>query len=386
MYGDASSPSLNRVNPVEIQSRQIIGDYEIFVLKAVESEDLNTWLEDNGFRPFPEKAFATIDDYLKQNWYFLAAKLTREHDHISAPHPILIEFETNRPVYPMRLTALQGAEVNIELFVIAEAQAVPIGYRLENEYCNTFFYRKISSRYHRNTEEKVYGFKGRKYFRRNMEIGHTDGRKVMWDGCVLTKLTGKVKHKNMKIDLFFTFKNTVPHLAVSYTRGAALDLVSVLGIAVFMIGFPFLVAWNPKTVEKILLLLFICIHIMISHYIHLGKKVETVAIKSEWYNFTSSMYFALSDIELKEDTTDRELIDQLTEIEDLMNPFTKKAVVLEDSPGNITVKRKDGLIESIKLYKWDGTFIYCPLPPLSKNRKEDLGDEDLRPEDLEDVY
>jgi hypothetical protein len=203
----------------------------------------------------------------------------------------------------------------------------------------------------------------------------------MWDGCVLTKLTGKVGHKNMKIDLLFKLKDSVPHRAVSYTREAALDLVVVVGIAVFMIGFPFLMAWDQIPIKKILLLLFICIFIMIAHYILLGKKAETVAIESEWYFFISEANDALSDIELKEDTTDRELIDQLTQVEDLKNPFTKKVVVLEDSPGNLTVKRKDCLIESIKLYKWDGTFIYCTLPPFSNDGPEEPG-----PEDLEEVY
>jgi hypothetical protein len=89
----------------------------------------------------------------------------------------------------MRLTAFQGAQVNLELFVIAKAQAVPIGYRLKNEYCNSFYYEKISSRYHRNTEEEVYGFQGSRYFGRNMGIGHSDARKIMDDGDVLNLLT-----------------------------------------------------------------------------------------------------------------------------------------------------------------------------------------------------
>jgi hypothetical protein len=201
----------------------------------------------------------------------------------------------------------------------------------------------------------------------------------MWDGCVLTKLTGKVKHKNMKTDMFFTFKNTAAYRAVSYTRGAALDLVSTLSIAVFMFGFPILGAWDQKTVrrkgvsklnqtayatEKILLLLCICIHIVIWPSLLLGKKIETVAIESEWYNFISSADSALSKIELEDDIeyiTDREIIERLKGVEDLKNPFTQKAVVLEESPGNIAVKRKQGIIEGIKLFRWNGTYLYFPL-------------------------
>jgi hypothetical protein len=177
----------------------------------------------------------------------------------------------------------------------------------------------------------------------------------------------------MKKDLFFTFKDSVPHRAVSYSREAALDLVFVVGIVAFMIGFPFWAAWDQKTAEKLLLLPLICILIMISHYILLGKKVEAVKIESEWYYLTESVDVALSRLKLEEDTTDRELLDQVMERKELINPFTKKVVVLEDSPGNITVKRKHGFMESIKLYKWDGTFIYYPLPPILKDRMEDLG-------------
>ena len=115
-----------------------------------------------------------------------------------------------------------------------------------------------------------------------MEICHSDAGNIMWSGCVLTKLTGKVWQGDMKNDLFFEFKDSVPFREVTYTRGAALDLVFVVGIIAFMIGFPFWSAWGPKTVEKILLLPLICILIMISLYILLGKKVETVKIESAW--------------------------------------------------------------------------------------------------------
>jgi hypothetical protein len=260
----------------------------------------------------------------------------------------------------MRLTALQGAAVNLDLFVIAEAQAVAKGYRLKKRYCNIFDYKAIPS-WGRNTSVTDYGFVGRKYFGRNREIGHPDAVKIMWNGSVLTKLVGKVKPKSMKKDMYFKFKNAVPYRTVSYTIEGAQDLFYVLGIAVFMFGFPFLVGWDQRTGEKLLLLFFISINLMTWPHELLGKKIETLDMNSAWPNYVGSAYSAVSDVESDQDTTDEELLDQLKEDEELINPFTQKVAVLEDSPGNITVIREDGIITGINVYRWDGSVIYIPL-------------------------
>ncbi|NIP55568.1 MAG: DUF2330 domain-containing protein, partial [Aliifodinibius sp.] len=59
--------------------------------------DLNNWLEDNGYRSFPDRAVPAVDDYIGKNWAFVAAKIIREGEGTATPHPILIEFKTDRP-------------------------------------------------------------------------------------------------------------------------------------------------------------------------------------------------------------------------------------------------------------------------------------------------
>ncbi len=360
--GTGSSPI---VKPsISIESRQIIGNYEIFVLKAKVVADLNTWLIDNEFRTFPEKALPIIDDYIKQKWCFIAAKLVSENEGITTPHPVLIEFITDTPVYPMRLTSLQGSNLNLELFVIAEQEAVPVVYMLKKDYCNFFDYEEIPNNWGTGTR-KV--FAGRKYFGKNKHIGHQDALKIMWDGCVLTKLVNEISITEMKQDIFFKFEKAKPFRSVVYSREGAREFASIRACIAFMIGFPILAFFykmmlsfsnrfsskKKKALFFIILfslLLFVCISIFIWSYVSVGKKIEVVSLSSslerEWRRFAQRAEAFIADPEI-------DFMEQL-EAEHFRNPFTKHPVILEDSPGNITVVRENGRIVELKIYRWDG--------------------------------
>ena len=49
---------------VKVISTDIIGSYDTYIIEAKESDDLNGWLEDNGFIPFSEEALPIINETL----------------------------------------------------------------------------------------------------------------------------------------------------------------------------------------------------------------------------------------------------------------------------------------------------------------------------------
>jgi hypothetical protein len=146
----AGTGSLSITNPmIKITSSEIVGDYQVFVLEVEDISALNTWLENNGLSKFPPEAFKILDDYISQDWLFVVAKLRTILDGIATPHPIMLEFETDKPVYPMKLTAIPGSTLYLELFVVGEDEAILDNYRIRKDYCNFFDYGEIRySRFH----------------------------------------------------------------------------------------------------------------------------------------------------------------------------------------------------------------------------------------------
>lgn len=213
----AGSGSLSKLNPlVAVTSSEIVGDYEVSVLEAQNGSALNTWLANDGFSKFPPLATKMINEYISHNWLFVVAKLRTILDGLATPHPILLEFETNQPVYPMKLTAIPGSSVYLELFVVGEDEAILKNYSIKKEYCNFFDFGKIP-KYRFSPSDDQIGFIPREFFGPYMEIAHSDALKVMWDGCVVTKFAGKVASYEMMEDMFFQFKKANPSRSDLYS-------------------------------------------------------------------------------------------------------------------------------------------------------------------------
>lgn len=167
------------------------------------------------------------------------------------PHPILIEFKTDKPVYPMRLTALANSSVHLELFAIAEKEAFPTSYGLRKDLCNYF------------DAEDVYPegfFSGRFAVRgKTSWIVHPKASEILWDGCVLTKWSGKVASGEMKNDIRFEFRKTKPFLDRFHTlqgavvTGLETTIIFWIAMSIFLIVLRFTgreIGGIPKSKSK----------------------------------------------------------------------------------------------------------------------------------------
>jgi hypothetical protein len=202
---------------VKVFDIQEIGSYELAVLEAENSEALNNWLESNGFAGLSEDDRAIISDYIIDGWCFVAAKLRREEDGYSRPHPLLMSFATDAPIYPVRLTATMGSDVYLELFVIADRRAICEKLTLE-----------VSDKYILQ-RERISSYSGIVSLAAlvsnsfGQEIGHPAAQEHMWDGCVLSKLSGTLKPKQMMEDLALHLKSGEAYRKQYYSHHGARD-------------------------------------------------------------------------------------------------------------------------------------------------------------------
>ncbi|MEM7329117.1 MAG: DUF2330 domain-containing protein [Pseudomonadota bacterium] len=103
---------------VTIEAEYEVGEYDILILSAEESDGLITWLNQNEYR-IPDGAEDVVDAYLKRGMKFFVAKVNLErHDGSSMLRPIQVAYEDENFMLPIRLGTV-NAEGKQELFVFA---------------------------------------------------------------------------------------------------------------------------------------------------------------------------------------------------------------------------------------------------------------------------
>tara|TARA_R110001599_G_scaffold80053_4_gene216596 strand:- start:4762 stop:6153 length:1392 start_codon:yes stop_codon:yes gene_type:complete len=103
---------------VTIEAEYEVGEYDILILSAEESDGLIKWLNQNGYR-IPDGAEETVSAYLKRGMKFFVAKVSLErHDGSAMLRPIQVAYEDEDFMLPIRLGTV-NAEGKQELFVFA---------------------------------------------------------------------------------------------------------------------------------------------------------------------------------------------------------------------------------------------------------------------------
>jgi len=114
------SKSLDRARSlgVTIEARYTVGEYDILILSAKQSNGLETWLVENGYT-MPKGAAAVLGSYIRQNMHFFVAKVNlREQSRLGFNYlrPLQVAYESPKFMLPIRLGTVNanGAQ---ELFV-----------------------------------------------------------------------------------------------------------------------------------------------------------------------------------------------------------------------------------------------------------------------------
>jgi hypothetical protein len=103
---------------VKIEASYTVGEYDILILSAEESDGLVSWLQENGYR-VPDGAEPVVASYLKQGMRFFVAKVNLEEQArlgYRMLRPLQVAFETPKFMLPIRLGTV-NAKGPQELFV-----------------------------------------------------------------------------------------------------------------------------------------------------------------------------------------------------------------------------------------------------------------------------
>ncbi|MEM8637902.1 MAG: DUF2330 domain-containing protein [Cyanobacteria bacterium P01_G01_bin.54] len=95
---------------VTIEDRFSIGEYDILLLSAKESEGLETWLRQNDYQ-LPAGASAVLQPYIRQDFKFFVAKVNLsefEQSEFQTLRPLQIAYESPRFSLPIRLGMLNA--------------------------------------------------------------------------------------------------------------------------------------------------------------------------------------------------------------------------------------------------------------------------------------
>ncbi len=95
---------------VTVEASYTVGEYDILILSAKESDGLITWLNENDYR-IPDGAERVIGSYLKQGMRFFVAKVNLEEQQksgFSNLRPLQVAFESEKFMLPIRLGTLNA--------------------------------------------------------------------------------------------------------------------------------------------------------------------------------------------------------------------------------------------------------------------------------------
>jgi len=107
---------------VTVESRFSVGEYDILILSATESNGLQTWLQRNGYR-IPIGASQLLQPYIRQNMKFFVAKVNlREFQKSGYQYlrPLQMAYESPRFMLPIRLGMVNAyTEQDLVIYVLS---------------------------------------------------------------------------------------------------------------------------------------------------------------------------------------------------------------------------------------------------------------------------
>jgi hypothetical protein len=121
---------------VTVEAQFSVGEYDIVILSAKESNGLETWLNRNGYR-IPRRANQLLRPYIQQNMKFFVAKVNLEEFEKAGYQflrPLQMAYESPRFMLPIRL-GMMNAETEQDLIVYVlspKGQAEITNYRTVN--------------------------------------------------------------------------------------------------------------------------------------------------------------------------------------------------------------------------------------------------------------
>ncbi len=107
---------------VTVEAKFSVGEYDILILSAKESNGLATWLQQNGYK-MPKGAAAVLQPYIRQNMKFFVAKVNLKEFQKSGfgfLRPLQIAYQSAKFMLPIRLGMLNASgEQDLIVYVLS---------------------------------------------------------------------------------------------------------------------------------------------------------------------------------------------------------------------------------------------------------------------------
>ena len=357
-------------------SSQRVGNYDVTVLKADDSDALSGWLAGNSLKSLDAKAKSVVDDYISRKWCFVVARLRRDEGGPATPHPIAATFPVKSPVYPMKMTSLAGSDTRVELFVIAGKSVAAKGFQC----VASDMYHQKTSRYNSIGENAPF-YKGKS---KGLIIGSPDAGEFMWPGCVVTKLTADLSPEQMDHDIAINLQNFAPyrqHLYSPRARGEIVLFICLWGGLFVMLSMAaaFDKMRKPKRWELITIVVLIGVILAGSLIVHAalpvtevrtGRGLHPINMYIHAANLESTVQRLVSEGLLHSGMSPAELarFPEIAEKKEylsgwwLKNPLTGENIRYERSPGNFASRKVEGKTYFC-IYDEHGREIRIELPP-----------------------
>ena len=117
----ASAPvEKSRAHGVTVEASYEVGEYDVQILSAQQSDGLVEWLTDNGYR-MPAGAEAVLGSYIKQSMHFFVAKVNLGRMESAGRRflrPLQVRYESKKFMLPLRLGTV-NADGPQDLIVLA---------------------------------------------------------------------------------------------------------------------------------------------------------------------------------------------------------------------------------------------------------------------------
>ncbi len=134
------SPRAENATGVTVEEEFTVGEYDIVILSAKESNALEIWLRQNGYK-IPNGASEILRPYIKQNLKFFVAKINLteyENTGFKSLRPLMMAYESPKFMLPIRLGMLnaQGEQDLIVYLLSPKGQIELTNYRAVKIHSN----------------------------------------------------------------------------------------------------------------------------------------------------------------------------------------------------------------------------------------------------------
>jgi hypothetical protein len=123
MSAAPAKPRSDKSLGVTVEAEYTVGEYDIVILSAKESDGLETWLQSSGYK-IPKGASAALQPYIKQGLKFFVAKVNLKEQNktgLKFLRPLQFAFESPKFMLPIRLGMInaKGAQ-DLLLYILTE--------------------------------------------------------------------------------------------------------------------------------------------------------------------------------------------------------------------------------------------------------------------------